>query len=119
MIFDPALLDIKTEYGGVHNMVHKAVGTCDDAEQNTMYNNIVLAGANTLFPYLSDRLQVMVAGLIAPETKIKISDPPERAFSTWIGGSIFASSHNFQKICINKNEYEEHGSGVVHHKTFF
>jgi len=119
VMFEPNLLDIESEVGGVHNMVHKAIGACDEAEQSTMYSNMVLAGANTLFPFLLDRLKIMVANLAVPDTKIDIAGPPERDLSTWIGGSIFASSQNFQKSCIKKSEYEEHGSGVVHQKTFF
>lgn len=30
--------------------------------------------------------------------KIKISAPPERKYSTWIGGSIFAGLSTFRKV---------------------
>jgi hypothetical protein len=36
--------------------------------------------------------------LAPPEMKIKIAAPPERKYSTWIGGSIFAGLSTFRKV---------------------
>ena len=34
------------------------------------------------------------------DVKIKIYAPPERKYSTWIGGSILAGLNTFKKVCI-------------------
>ncbi len=33
--------------------------------------------------------------------KIKIYAPPERKYSTWIGGSILAGLNTFKKVCLS------------------
>ncbi|KFG54126.1 actin-related protein ARP1, partial [Toxoplasma gondii MAS] len=48
---------------------------------------------------------------------IRISAPPERKYSTWIGGSILASLATFKKMWVSKQEYEEYGAGILHRKT--
>lgn len=39
-----------------------------------------------------------VKRLARDETKIKILAPPERKYSTWIGGSILAGLSTFKKV---------------------
>lgn len=39
-----------------------------------------------------------VKRLAPQDMKIKISAPPERKYSTWIGGSIFAGLSTFRKV---------------------
>jgi len=56
---------------------------------------------------------------LAPSTmKINVIDPPERKFSTWMGGSILASLSNFQPMFITKAEYQDGGASFVHRKCF-
>ncbi len=65
-----------------------------------------------------DRLLDEVKSLAPPSVKIKISAPPERIYSTWIGGSILASLATFKTMCISSHEWEEDGVAAVHRKTF-
>lgn len=47
---------------------------------------------------------------LAPSTmKVKIICPPERKYSSWIGGSIFASLSTFQHTWLSKEDYDEKG----------
>lgn len=116
VMFDPTLFNVDCELGGIHNIIFKACGACNIKEQPSMYENIVLSGGNSLYPFLSDRLESMVAKLVSSATKIDISTRPERKFSTWIGGSILASVSTFEQMWINKEEYEEQGPLIVHYK---
>lgn len=118
ILFDPALFNIESELGGVHNLLHNACSACNVKEQSNMFNNIVLAGGNSLFRQLSDRLEIMLAKLTLSTTTIGISATPERKYSSWIGGSILASLPTFDQIWIRKQEYEEIGPNVVHQKCF-
>jgi centractin len=52
------------------------------------------------------------------DMKIKISAPPERKYSTWMGGSILATLTTFKKMWISAEEYEEDGVSILHRKTF-
>ena len=46
-----------------------------------------------------DRLLNEVKKLALKDVKIKIYAPPERKYSTWIGGSILAGLNAFTKVC--------------------
>ena len=60
-----------------------------------------------MFPGIADRMQKEITALAPPIIKIKIIAPPEREYSTWIGGSILASVSTFQQMWISKQEYDE------------
>lgn len=46
--------------------------------------------------------------------RVKIIAPPERKYSTWIGGSILASLSTFQQMWVSKEQYDERGPSVIH-----
>ena len=54
-----------------------------------------------------ERLLKETLKLAPVDTKIKISAPPERRFSTWVGGSILASLATFRVCCLFLREGEE------------
>lgn len=118
ILFNSALYDPESQLGGIHNVIHKSINACNVDEQY-LFSDIVLSGGNTLFPFLPERLRKAMSKLVLSTTKVNITAPPERQFSTWIGGSIFASSPNFQTTCITRSNYDEYGSSVVHGKCFF
>lgn len=47
--------------------------------------------------------------------KVKIYAPPERKYSTWIGGSILAGLSTFKKMWVTSEEYHENPD-IVHVK---
>ncbi len=89
---------------------------CDIDIRKDLYGNIVLSGGTTMFPGIVDRLQREITSLAPSAMKIKIIAPPERKFSTWIGGSILASLSTFQHMWISKEDYDESGPTIVHRK---
>ena len=82
-----------------------------------MYNNIILAGGNTMFQFLPTRLEKMVANLVTSSTRIQIKAGPERKFSTWLGGAILASMPSYQQMWISKEMYEENGPSAIYEKS--
>ena len=62
--------------------------------------NIVLSGGSTLTKGFGDRLLHEVQKLAVKDMRIKIFAPPERKYSTWIGGSILAGLSTFRKVCV-------------------
>jgi len=117
ILFHPSL--IGEEFAGVHELLVNSVGRTDLDLRKTLYENIVLSGGSTLFPGFGDRLLNEVKHLAPKDIKIKISAPPERKYSTWMGGSILASLETFKKkMWISSEEYEEDGSNAVFRKTF-
>ena len=100
---------------GVNDLLYTSIRKSDLDLRKTLYQNIVLSGGSTLFkgkkfifphpnPNLAqfqpasnstrfflgfgDRLLSELRKPSPKDTKIRISAPQERLYSTWIGGSI-------------------------------
>ncbi|MEL7035846.1 MAG: actin, cytoplasmic 2 [Cyanobacteria bacterium J06592_8] len=115
-LFQPAFIGM--ESAGIHETTYNSIMKCDVDIRKDLYANTVLSGNNTMFPGIADRMQKEISALAPPTMKIKIIAPPERKYSTWIGGSILASLSTFQQMWISKQEYDESGSSIVHRKCF-
>ncbi len=116
VMFQPTLLGL--EKTGVHELVHGAIMKIHPDIQKFVYGNIVLTGGNTMFRGFADRLQKELAPRTPPDMRAKVIAPPERKYSTWIGGSILTSLSTFQDCWITKEEYNECGPIIVNRKCF-
>jgi len=115
ILFDPEL--IGQECIGIHQCLVNSIRRTDLDLRKTLFQSIVLSGGTTLLKGFGDRLLLEVKKLAPKDIRIRISAPPERKYSTWIGGSILASLATFKKIWISKEQYTEDAL-VVHRKTF-
>lgn len=68
--------------------------------RKSLFANIVLSGGSTLTKGFGDRLLHEVQRLAVKDMRIKIFAPPERKYSTWIGGSILAGLSTFRKVSL-------------------
>jgi len=116
ILFHPNQIGL--EYPGIHEVLASSINRCDLDLRTALYAQIVLSGGSTMFQYFGDRLLAEIRKLSPKDIKIRISAPPERKFSTWIGGSVLASLVTFKKMWVTKQEYEEEGAQVLHRKTF-
>ena len=98
ILFEPELIGL--EYHGVHQMVVDAITRTDLDLRKNLYANIVLSGGTTLCKGFGDRLLHEIQRLAVKDMKIKIFAPPERKYSTWIGGSILAGLSTFRKVSL-------------------
>ena len=97
ILFDPELIGL--EYPGIQQIVTDAINRTDLDLRKALYANIVLSGGSTLTKGFGDRLLGEVKRLAVKDMRIKIFAPPERKYSTWIGGSILAGLSTFRKVC--------------------
>ncbi|CAE6432262.1 unnamed protein product [Rhizoctonia solani] len=116
ILFNPEL--IGQEYAGVHQVVVDSVNRVDLDLRKNLFTNIVLSGGSTLCKGFGDRLLNEVKKLALKDVKIKIYAPPERKYSTWIGGSILAGLSTFKKMWISAEEYQE-DPDIIHKKSNF
>lgn len=86
------------EYPGIHQIVVDAINRTDLDLRKSLFGNIVLSGGSTLTKGFGDRLLHEVQRLAVKDMRIKIFAPPERKYSTWIGGSILAGLSTFRKV---------------------
>ncbi|CAJ0910999.1 5361_t:CDS:10 [Entrophospora sp. SA101] len=89
ILFNPEL--IGQEYAGVHQVVVDSINRADLDLRKSLFANVVLSGGSTLYKDYGTRLLNEVRKLAVKDIKIKIFAPPERKYSTWIGGSILAA----------------------------
>ncbi|RKP34636.1 actin-related protein [Dimargaris cristalligena] len=115
VLFDPEI--IGEEFPGIHQIVVDSIQKVDMDLRKSLYSNVVLSGGTTLCRGFGDRLLNEVRKLAVKDSKIKISAPPERKYSTWIGGSILASLGTFKKMWVSADEYQE-DPDIIHRKSF-
>ena len=70
----------------MHQIVIESIQRTDMDLRKSLYGNIVLSGG-TLTKGFGDRLLSELQKLAVKDMRIKIFAPPERKYSTWIGGS--------------------------------
>uniref|UniRef100_UPI00358FD47A uncharacterized protein isoform X2 n=1 Tax=Myxine glutinosa TaxID=7769 RepID=UPI00358FD47A len=114
-LFQPGVL------GPSSPSLQQAIVTCieksDTQMQETLYNNIILAGGNTLFPGLAERLKLEVARIAPQQYSVKVLAPAERKYAAWLGGSVFACLPMFPKACVTRSRYDECGPRIMHHTS--
>lgn len=98
---------------GVHEMVHIAIKKCEVDVRRAMWDNVVLAGGNTMFKGYQDRLLKEMACLAPSTVMLHVVAAPERRISVWIGGSILGSLSSMNDKWITAADYDEWGPSVV------
>lgn len=112
VLFDPSLVGSE-EPGAADVLVH-AIAKSDMDLRSKLCSQIVVAGGSTLTSGFGDRLLHEVRLRSAAHTRIRISAPPDRLHSCYVGGSILASLATFKNMWVSRAEYEEHGSHILH-----
>jgi len=115
ILFDPTR--IGSEDPGVHQIIVDSLNRTDLDLRKSLYGNIILSGGTTLCRGFGDRLLHEVKRIALKDVKLKIYAPPERKYSTWIGGSILAGLSTFKKMWVSAEEYQE-DPDVIHRKSF-
>lgn len=113
ILFRPEI--VGSEFVGVHEMLLESINRIDLDLRESLYKNIVLSGGTTVTQGFGDRLITELKNNTAKGTKIKIYAPPERKYSTWIGGSILAGLSTFKRMWISHSEWQENPD-IVHTK---
>ncbi|KAF5547162.1 actin [Fusarium mexicanum] len=113
ILFDPEIIGL--EYPGVHQIVVDAINRTDLDLRKSLYSNIVLSGGSTLTKGFGDRLLTELQKLAVKDMRIKIFAPPERKYSTWIGGSILAGLSTFRKMWVSIDDWHENPD-IIHTK---
>lgn len=134
LFFDPSSLDwnhsdmvncglasSSASPSGLPQLVVDSVLRCEPDLQATLISNMVLAGGNSCYDNLQERLKAEVELLVcqsAPSWKVRVAScaPAERPLCCWLGGSVLASLGSFHEMWMSKQEYEEYGVLLVDKK---
>ncbi|XP_075047481.1 actin-related protein T2-like [Mixophyes fleayi] len=116
ILFHPAAVGLDSP--GIHTMLFNSVMKCNPAIQKQLYGNILLSGGSTLLSGLHERVLKEIQQQAPNGVPIKITAPPDRQFSVWMGGSIVTSISSFKQMWVTSDDYEEIGPSVVHQRCF-
>ena len=102
---------------GIARLVSNSVLRCDTEVQANLLQNIVVSGGGSSTEGMPERIKLEVENLVhasAPGLRIKTMalGAPERALTTFLGGSILASLGSFHEMWISRQEYDEFGAGL-------
>lgn len=86
-------------------MFHKSYSLSDNLIANSLKENIVFIGGNTLFKGIEQRLEREIEKIFGKKFDFKILMNVERKYFTWIGSSILASLTPFREIWITKEDW--------------
>lgn len=104
-----------TQEQTITSMVRTSLSHVDVDIRPLMLANIVVTGASSLLPGLTERLNNELTRMF-PSTRVRLhaaGNVAERKFGSWIGGSIMSSLGTFHQMWISRKEFEEHGSAIV------
>ena len=119
ILFQPHLAarnDIAPE--GIQKYIYDSIMKCEESLRRDFFKHIMLAGGNSLFPNISNRLWREINTLAPHNHRTKIIENPERKYSAWLGGSIHATLSTFHTMWITKAEFDESGPSIIHRKCF-
>ncbi|OVA13853.1 Actin-related protein [Macleaya cordata] len=116
MIFRPA--DLGMNQAGLAECIVRAVNSCHPHLHPVLYESIILTGGSTLFPRFAERLERDLRPLIPDDYQVKITSQEDPILGIWRGGSLLASSPDFESTCVTKSEYEELGSARCRRREF-
>jgi actin len=113
ILFQPSL--IGKEILPIHECVRQSIVRCDDQYiQRSLFSSIYIFGGTTSTPGFAERLGHELRQVLPEHMPVDITAPPERKYSVWIGGSVFASHSSFRSMCVTRAEYEEWGPCILH-----
>ena len=120
VLFHPEMIN-KT-VGGLANTFCSSVSLVDHVtEKKFEGNNLIIAGASTLFEGFCDRLKIEIGKYYGGKYKdrMEIIKINERKNLQWIGASTYSLMQIFKGLCTTKEEYNNYGAQAVHNKCFY
>lgn len=116
MLFHPA--DLGMNQAGLAECIVRAVHACHPHLHPVLFESIILTGGSTLFPRFAERLEMELRPLVRDDYRVKITTQEDPILGVWRGGSLLASSPDFESMCVTKAEYEELGSTRCRRRFF-
>jgi centractin len=116
VLLDPTLLG--SEELSVAEVLTTAIQKSDRDLRAKLYRQVVLAGGCTLLPGCGERLLYQVRQAAPTHVSLQLAAPPDRLYSAYVGGSILASLATFKSMWVSREQYEEHGTSILHARDY-
>ena len=105
------------EYLSLSDIIMSSINKVEIQLRQKLYENILLSGGNTALKGLKDKLTDEIKNKAYKNLKINLKSTPKPEYCCWLGGNIISTLEIFKKMCVNKNEWNEKGTKIVHIKT--
>ena len=117
MLFNPEF--IGKEYLGFADMILSTINKTDIQLKKNSFENIWLSGGNTLFNKLKEKLVEELKINLDKNIGINIyeNEKIKPQYRCWLGGNIISILEVFKKMWVNKSDWNEKGSEIIHIKT--
>lgn len=115
ILFNPSMIGL--EHMSFPEVINSALNKVDIELRNYLYQHINLAGGNTMFGALPDKVISELKKIIPKNAKVVLHAPSNRINSCWYGGSIITSLGNFKSMWVTKSDYLEKGDREIFTKT--
>ncbi len=116
VLFRPS--DIGINEAGVPEMIQQVVNKCPQPFEGPLYNNIIIAGGNTLMPGFKGRLEKELETLRPYDCPVRVFEVSNPTQAAWKGLKQFCSKkHTFDEYVVTKKEFQEEGYRVL--KKFY
>ena len=100
----------------IQDLSFASVSGSDVDVRRDLLKNVIMSGGTTMYEGMPDRLKTELQALAPAGSEIRIVATPDRKYAVWKGASTLASLSTFAASWISKEEYDEHGAGIVHRK---
>jgi len=101
---------------GLHKVLFNSIKECNEADREILFSSIILSGGTTMLKGMGERVYKEIRNLAQSKDRINVIAPEDRAYSSWIGGSIIAALSTFQSSAISIQEYYEEGPSIISKK---
>jgi len=117
LLFQPQFF--QKDHFGLHEQTFKSIKKCDEDIEKDLFQNVVLCGGSSLFMKIRKKFEKELQSLAPTGKTVKVIAPPERKYSSWLGGAILSSLTDFKNtMFVSKKEWSEIGDGILYDKFF-
>lgn len=107
LFFHPS--DVGINQMGIAEATIVAVNACPEETRPHLYANIIVVGGSASFPGLRDRLQKEIRSMAPVFFPVNVEVASDPKTYSWHGAKFLAEDPSFDKMCITRQNYEEHG----------
>ena len=117
LLFQPQFF--QKDHFGLHEQTFKSIKKCDEDIEKDLFQNVILCGGSSLFMKIRKKFEKELQSLAPTGKTVKVIAPPERKYSSWLGGAILSSLTDFKNtMFVSKKEWSEIGEGILYDKFF-
>ncbi|XP_023946062.1 actin-related protein 6 [Bicyclus anynana] len=111
LIFRPS--DVGIPQMGISEAIMNSIEACPEENMESLLENIVLCGGNTLFKGFRDRTFNEVRSLALDHFDVNVTLGDNPVTYAWEGGKMMFRDPDFYSFCLTREEYEEEGRSLA------